>query len=59
VENVFRNYVDDLYHVKSNTKDPVERAIIKRLLNHLLGRFGMNISKPISDVVDEDELGFI
>jgi DNA polymerase type B, organellar and viral len=56
---VFTDYVKDLYNIKSTTNDSVEKEIVKRLLNHLLGRFGMNIVKPITKLVGTDELSLI
>lgn len=44
IENIGNN----LDFIKSNTIDKVEKDITKRLLNHLLGRFGMNIIKPVT-----------
>lgn len=59
VHNVFTDYVNNLYHIKCNTTDKVEKDITKRLLNHLLGRFGMNIIKPVTKLVSNDELSLI
>jgi hypothetical protein len=59
VNDVFTDYVKDLYQIKSTTKDRVEKDIAKRLLNHLLGRFGLNIVKPITKCVDNKELSII
>ena len=57
--DVFTDYVKDLYNIKCTTKDSVEKDIVKRLLNHLLGRFGLNIVKPITRCVSGDELSLI
>lgn len=53
VDSVFTNYVNDLYTIKSNkeNKDTTTSLIAKSLLNNLLGRFGMDFTKPISDIV--------
>lgn len=59
VYDVFTDYVKDLYQIKSTTKDKVEKDIAKRLLNHLLGRFGLNIVKPVTKCVDYKELSLI
>ena len=59
VSNVFTNYVTDLYNIKCSTLDKVERDIVKRLLNHLLGRFGLNIVKPTTKCVNGEELSLI
>ena len=40
-KNLFKEYVDTIYHIKKNTKDPVEKALSKLLLNSLYGKFGM------------------
>lgn len=58
VENVFTKYVTEIYELKSKTKG-VEKAINKSLLNNLLGRFGMNIIKPITKNVKKEELDYI
>jgi hypothetical protein len=57
-ENVFDSYVQDLYNIKSINTGHI-RAITKSLLNNLLGRFGMNINKPKTDIVNRDELELI
>jgi hypothetical protein len=59
LDGVFTDYVNDLYKLKSTTKDSVEKDINKRLLNHLLGRFGMNIEKPITELVDGHKFSLI
>lgn len=51
---VFDKYIDEIYRLKSNTSDPVERQMAKSLLNNLLGRFGMNIDKSITELVDDE-----
>ena len=51
---VFDKYIDEFYKLKSNTTDPIERQIAKSLLNNLLGRFGMNIDKSITELVDDN-----
>jgi hypothetical protein len=59
VNDVFTDYITDLYKIKASTKDKVEKDIAKRLLNHLLGRFGLNITKPITKCVSESELSLL
>ena len=54
--SVFSNYVGDLYKIKSTTTNSVERAVIKSLLNNLLGRFGMDITRPITEIVNREKL---
>ena len=53
--DVFSTYVQDLYRIKSNTKNPVEKTISKSLLNNLLGRFGLDINKPKTVLVNENK----
>ena len=55
VYNVFNSYVRDLYKIKSTTKDPVEKQMVKSLLNNLLGRFGLDINKYITSLVTYDQ----
>nr|QBM09675.1 hypothetical protein [Dactylella sp.] len=54
VENIFNKYVDDLYHVKSTSSGSI-KVIAKLLLNSLLGRFGMDILKLNTELVDLDK----
>lgn len=55
VKDVFKEYVESLYKIKSTTKDSVEKAIIKSLLNNLLGRFGLDINKYTTALVSNEE----
>ena len=55
-KDVFAKYVNNFYKIKSETKDLVQRSTAKSLLNNLLGRFGLNINKPITKLLDHDEL---
>ena len=58
VPSYFRDYVLDLYELKSNTRGS-ERLINKSLLNNLLGRFGLNIIKPVSNIVNNKNLDYL
>lgn len=40
-ENIFKNFVTDLYNKRINTKNDIEKYIYKIILNSLYGRFGM------------------
>ena len=51
--NVFKKYVEDIYHIKSNTNNKTKRQVAKSLLNNLLGRFGVNLDKAITQVMTE------
>lgn len=57
--NVFNDYIKTLYKVKSTTKNVVEKSVMKSLLNNLLGRFGLNINKPITELVDLEKLDLL
>ena len=51
VEGIFNEYVNTLYEMKSNNSGTTKQ-IAKSLLNNLLGRFGLNITKPITALLD-------
>ena len=53
--DVFKDYVDYFYNIKSNAKDKIEKAISKSLLNNLLGRFGLDIDKSKTELMSEDK----
>ena len=54
VSNVFTDYINNIYSIKSNPKNSSQKAITKSLLNNLLGRFGINLEKPITDVLSKN-----
>ena len=56
VSNMFDSYVKDFYNIKSNSTDNVENTVAKILLNNFLERFGLNINRPTTDLVDEKRL---
>lgn len=58
VDNVFNDFVDDLYKIRLNTSGSV-KAITKLLLNSPFGRLGMNINKYKSSLVDKNNLDYI
>jgi DNA polymerase type B, organellar and viral len=58
VNNVFDKYVKDLYLIKKQNKGSI-RQVAKSLLNNLLGRFGLNIIKPITDILNKKEIDYI
>ena len=53
-ENVFNKYIEEFYKIKSTTTDEVMKSIAKSLLNNLLGRFGLNIDKSITELVSQE-----
>jgi hypothetical protein len=54
--DVFKNYIDEFYNIKSNSNDSVMISIAKSLLNNLLDRFGLNIEKDITKIVNDNKL---
>ena len=54
-DNVFKKYIESIYDIKSNPKNSVQRALAKSLLNNLLGRFGIDLNKPVTKVVSNKE----
>jgi len=54
VSNVFTDYVNNLYAMKSNPKNVTQKSLAKSLLNNFIGRFGMDINKPISEIVNNE-----
>lgn len=54
VYNVFDKYVDDLFKIKADSEGSI-KLITKYLLNSLLGRFGMTITKYISEMVSMEK----
>lgn len=58
VPSYFTDYVLDLFNLKAKTTGS-ERIVNKSLLNNLIGRFGLNILKPISKTVDASKLDYL
>lgn len=50
-KDVFKNYISKIYDIKSTTKDKTQKSISKSLLNNLLGRFGINLEKPVTKLL--------
>ena len=59
VEGVFDDYVKHFYNIKSTTTSKVEKAMAKSLLNNLLGRFGLDMHKTKTKLVDFDAFSII
>ena len=53
-DRVFDKYIDHIYKLKSTTTNKSLRAVSKSLLNNLLGRFGIDIEKAKTVIVDKD-----
>ncbi|KAI5980362.1 mitochondrion dnapol [Pisolithus orientalis] len=58
VPSFFTDYITDLYNLKSKTSG-FKKKINKNLLNNLLGRFGLNIIKPITKIVNSQNLDLL
>ena len=50
-DDVFKDYVNTIYKIKSNPINPTQKSIAKSLLNNLLGRFGINLDKSTTEVM--------
>ena len=53
------SYVKYLYNIKATTTSKVEKAVAKSLLNNLLGRFGLNIHKSKTELMNHDSFNAI
>ena len=54
VPDVFTDYINKVYPIKSNTTNKSQKAMAKSLLNNLLGRFGINMDKPITELLSRE-----
>ena len=57
-KNLFTDYINDMYKIKSENKG-VKKAIAKSLLNNLLGRFGLNVYSSITEWVNKEKMEYI
>lgn len=51
--DVFKDYINKVYGIKSNPSNNSQKAVAKSLLNNLLGRFGINLEKPVNEVLSK------
>jgi len=58
IENIFKDYIEELYNLKKNATGFL-KLIYKSLLNNFIGRFGLSITKPITKTVNKDRRDFI
>lgn len=49
--DVFKDYIEKVYNIKSNPSNVTQKSIAKSLLNNLLGRFGINLEKPTTEML--------
>jgi hypothetical protein len=52
--SIFDEYISTVYKYKANPTNISQKALAKSLLNNLLGRFGINLDKPVTKVVSEE-----
>lgn len=52
--NVFTDYINSVYSIKANAKNTTQKSMAKSLLNNLLGRFGINLDKSITEIMSEE-----
>ena len=55
-KDLFKNYVSTMYNIKKNSKDPVEKALSKLLLNSLYGKFGMKDITSTMKIVNQKDI---
>ena len=58
VEDTFKDYIEELFSLKKNSTGYL-KLIYKSLLNNFLGRFGLNINKPITDIINKEKKDYI
>lgn len=58
-KDVFTEYINKVYKIKSTTTNKSQKTMAKSLLNNLLGRFGINLEKPITKIVSKKEFDII
>jgi len=51
----FDQYVKEVYKVKANPKNKVERNIAKLILNSGIGRYGMDYLKPVTKLLNKEK----
>lgn len=51
VSNVFKEYIEKIYHFKSNPISKTQKSMAKSLLNNLLGRFGIGLEKAVTKIL--------
>lgn len=49
--DAFKDYIEKVYNIKSNPNNKTQKSIAKSLLNNLLGRFGINLEKPTTEML--------
>jgi hypothetical protein len=55
VKNVFNDFVTNIMHIKQNPRSDTEKSLAKLILNSLIGRFGMDVSKSATIIHSAEE----
>ncbi len=55
VKDVFHEYIHTIYKMKKEALNTSDRELSKSSLNNLLGRFGLNFNKPVTQIVTHDQ----
>ena len=58
IDSVFKDYIHNIFEIKNNSTGSL-RTIAKSLLNNLIGRFGLDWVKPITETVNVKKRDFI
>ena len=56
--DIFNGYINELFNLKKDSNGFL-KLIYKSLLNNFLGRFGLNIIKPVTETVSKDRRDYI
>ena len=56
--DIFKDYINELFNLKKDSNGFL-KLIYKSLLNTFLGRFGLNLIKPITHTVSKDRRDYI
>ena len=55
-KDLFKDYVNSLYKLKSSAKDPVQKTTAKLFLNYLYGRMGMKEIENVMEKIDKKDI---
>lgn len=58
IENTLSNYVHELYNKKKESSGSMKK-VTKTLLNNLIGRFGLNTFKPVTEIINKNKKDYI
>lgn len=58
-KDVFNSYIYEVFNHKAEAKNPTQRSIAKSLLNNLLGRFGIDLQKYETKLLNHEEFEYM